>query len=82
MSELEFIHTYCAYLTFTQQLVAERCIRNKSFIGVGRPIGGMNFMPLIRIDGKPDRVIQPDGFTALASKDGRRLWEPEVQHDA
>ena len=77
MSELEFIHAYCFYLTYTQNLVAERCIRNKSFIGVGREIGGMDFLPMIRIEGKPDRVIRPDGFTTPAAADGRRLWEPE-----
>ena len=79
MSGIEFIHTYCGFMTFHQQLAAENSIKKGWFIGVGRAIGGKEYLPMIKIDGKPDRVIKPDGFTTPAAKEGRRLWEPEVQ---
>jgi hypothetical protein len=80
MSEMEFIHTYCGNLTPVQKMVAENCINKKRFLGVGREIGGTEYLPMIKTSEKHEpMVILPNGTAYLASIHGRRLWEPEVQ---
>ena len=71
MTELEFCEHWCGELEPNQKKMMEHKVKEGSFLGVGRPIGGMRFMPLVSI-GKTVNVIDGAGYYQLAAFDGRR----------
>jgi hypothetical protein len=76
MNEIEFCEHWCGELTDVQRIVTECCIKKGQFLGVGRAVGRMVFMPLIqtRVLGASMDVIDAAGYRQLASVDGTRAY--------
>lgn len=77
----QFCKQWCGPLTNEQRVVLANKVECGEFLGVGRPCGGMQFMPMVLI-GKTPNVIDKAGYYQLAAIDGRRGYVPNDEKNS
>ena len=78
MTPLEFCEHWCGPLTPEQVAMVNHKVEKGEFLGVGRPIGSTQLMPLVLIGEKRVNVIDKAGYNQLASVEARRGFTEET----
>ena len=76
MTAEQFCVHWCGPLTDEQWAMVVHKVDRNEFLGVGRALGVMGYMPLVLV-GKTPNVIDKAGYYQLAAMDGRRGYVPE-----
>lgn len=76
----QFLAHWCSPdLTEVQRIVTDAMIRQGRVIGVARPVGGVDYFPLVSFGRMQPNVIDRAGYYQLAASTGIRLFEPGHQ---
>lgn len=79
----QFLAHWCAPdLTDVQRIVTDAMIRQGRVIGVARPVGGVDFFPLVSFGCMQPNVIDRAGYYQLASRTGMRYFDPNEELNA
>jgi len=75
----DFLAHWCSPdLTDVQKVVTEAMLKQGRVIGVARPLGGVDFFPLVSFGRMQPNVIDRAGYYQLASSSGMRLFESDA----